>query len=223
MRWLAGILIVILLLSGCVQKEEVHEGRGGIKLPAPSYEGEISLEETLYERRSRRDFTDEELSSKELSQLLWAAQGITSKWGGRTAPSAGALYPLELYVVVGNVEGLSQGVYHYNPENHSINRVLEGDKRKQLEIAALGQPYVGEAAINLIITAVYERTTRKYGERGKRYVLLEVGHAAQNVYLQCGGLGLGTVVIGAFEDDKVKTILNIKEEPIYIIPIGHYD
>ena len=213
-------LIVLILITGCVAV--VEEDKEEIELPAPSYDGEVSLEKTLSERRSRRDFTNEALSLKDFSQILWAAQGITSERGKRTAPSAGALYPLELYVVVGNVENLSPGVYHYHPKGHSVSKVLDGDKRRELQGVALGQSAMGGAAIDLVFTAVYERTTKKYGERGRiRYVHMEVGHAAQNVYLQCESLGLGAVVIGAFEDGSVKTLLKIEEEPLYIMPIGH--
>nr|MCK4930344.1 SagB/ThcOx family dehydrogenase [Nanoarchaeota archaeon] len=216
------ILIFIFLISGCASKVEViEEDNDEISLPAPTLEGVVSLEKTLAERRSRRDFTDKELSLKDFSQLLWSAQGITSVWGGRTAPSAGALYPLEIYIVVGNVENISPSVYHYNPKTHSVKKVLEGDKREELKRVALGQYPIGEAAIDIVFTAVYKRTTRKYGERGIRYVHLEAGHAAQNVYLQCESLGLGTVVIGAFNDKGVKDVLNIEEEPLYIMPIGH--
>lgn len=216
------ILIFIFLISGCASKVEViEEDNDEISLPAPTLEGVVSLEKTLAERRSRRDFTDKELSLKDFSQLLWSAQGITSVWGGRTAPSAGALYPLEIYIVVGNVENISPSVYHYIPITHSVKKVLEGDKREELKRVALGQYPIGEAAIDIVFTAVYKRTTRKYGERGIRYVHLEAGHAAQNVYLQCESLGLGTVVIGAFNDKGVKDVLNIEEEPLYIMPIGH--
>jgi SagB-type dehydrogenase family enzyme len=193
-----------------------------ITLPKPRYKSDISIEETLFKRRSIRDYTGELLTLQEVSQLLWAAQGITDPRGFRTAPSAGALYPLEVYVVVGEVEGLTKGVYKYKPHQHEVRKVLEEDQRAKLAEAALSQRWVEEGAINIVFTAVYQRTTRKYGPRGIRYVHMEVGHAAQNVYLQAVALNLGTVVVGAFHDDQVKEILNLpeEEEPLYIMPVG---
>lgn len=207
---------------------------GRIKLPEPSYTSNLSVEEALSKRRSIRAYSGDNLTIEEVSQLLWAAQGITSPWGGRTAPSAGALYPLELYLVAGDVEGIDKGVYRYIPEEHELEKVTDGDIRAELAEAALGQECVKDAAIDIVFTAVYERTTWKYKTpvyeertgasylRGIRYVHLEAGHAAQNVYLQAGSLDLGTVVIGAFSDDKVKEIVNAEEqeEPLYIMPVG---
>jgi len=197
-------------------------GVGEIKLPEPRYRSDVSLEEALLKRRSIRDYTGEPLTLQEVSQLLWAAQGITDPRGFRTAPSAGALYPLEVYVVVGDVENLAVGVYRYNPHEHELVKVLDGDKRAELAKAAVGQSCVEEAAIDIVITGVYERTTKKYGERGVRYVHIEVGHAAQNVCLQATTMGLGAVTVGAFYDDQVGEILNLlkEEQPLYIIAIG---
>jgi SagB-type dehydrogenase family enzyme len=203
-----------------MQKTEVG---GRIKLPEPRYESETSVEEALSKRRSIRDYSGENLTLNEVSQLLWAAQGITAPpWGGRTAPSAGALYPLELYVVVGDVEGIDKGVYKYSREEHELEKVKEGDIRAELAEAAVGQECVRDAAIDIVFTAVYERTTRKYGERGIRYVHMEAGHAAQNVYLQAVSLDLGTVVTGAFMDDRVKELVNAgeQEKTLYIMPVG---
>ena len=193
-----------------------------IKLPEPSYTGNLSVEEALSQRRSIRAYSGENLTIEEVSQLLWSAQGITSAGGGRTAPSAGALYPLELYLVVGDVEGIDKGVYRYRPEEHELEKVKDGDTRTELADAALGQACVRDAAIDIVFTAVYERTTGKYGERGIRYVQMEAGHAAQNVYLQAVALDLGTVVIGAFVDGEVKEIMNMEEQetPLYILPVG---
>ena len=193
-----------------------------IKLPEPRYESETSVEEALARRRSIRAYSGDNLTREEVSQLLWAAQGITAPWGGRTAPSAGALYPLELYVVVGDVEGIDKGVYRYSPEEHELEKVRDGDIRTELADAALGQECVRDAAIDLVFAAVYERTTAKYKERGIQYVHLEAGHAAQNVYLQAVSLDLGTVTIGAFVDSEVKKIMNIgeQEDPLYIMPVG---
>ncbi len=204
-----------------MQKTEVG---GRIKLPEPSYAGNTSVEEALSKRRSIRDYSGENLTLDEVSQLLWAAQGITAPWGGRTAPSAGALYPLELYVVVGDVEGIDKGVYKFrnSREEHELEKVKEGDIRAELAEAAGRQECVRDAAIDIVFTAVYERTTRKYGERGIRYVHIEAGHAAQNVYLQAVSLDLGTVVIGAFMDDRVKELVNAgeQEKTLYIMPVG---
>ena len=158
----------------------------------------------------------------ELSQLMWAAQGMTDPRGLRTAPSAGALYPLELYVVAGNVTGLPPGIYKYRRERHELLSLAKGDRRNDLCNAALGQSSIRRAAVVIVLSGVYGRTTVKYGERGIRYVHMEAGHAAQNVYLQAVPLQLGTVVIGAFHDEEVKRMMMMtdKEKPLYIIPLG---
>lgn len=201
--------------------EEIDVGKR-LKLPEPRYASVTSVEEALAQRRSIRAYTGEKLTIDEVSQLLWAAQGITAPWGGRTAPSAGALYPLELYVVIGDVEGIDTGVYRYRPEEHELEKVWDGDLRAALADAALGQNCIRDAAIDIVFTAVYERTTGKYRERGVRYVQMEAGHVAQNVYLQAVALDLGTVTIGAFTDSDVKRIMNLQEQedPLYIMPVG---
>ena len=189
-----------------------------IKLSSPATKGAISIEETLANRRSTRSFKDKALTLDQISQLLWAAQGITEKnWGLRTAPSAGALYPLEIYALT------KDGVYRYNPEGHSITVLSKEDKRAALARAALGQSFIASAPLDIVITAVYPRVTRKYGERGFRYVHIEVGHAAENIHLQAVALGLGSVPIGAFNDGKVAEALTLPEEhePCYIIPVGY--
>jgi len=199
-----------------------------IKLPQPSYKSETSIEEALKRRRSIREYEDKPLTIKHVSQLFWAAQGVTKPdpWlragGFKTAPSAGATYPLEVYMVVkkGGVEGLEPGIYHYLPKTHEIELIKKGDYSKELMKAALDQEYVEAAPVNMVITAIYERTTGRYGDRGIRYVHMEVGHVGENIYLQCVSLGLGCVVIGAFHDDQVKEILGVDEAPLYIIPIG---
>ncbi|MCX8041224.1 MAG: SagB/ThcOx family dehydrogenase [Thermodesulfobacteriaceae bacterium] len=191
-----------------------------IKLSDPKLKGNISLEEALSKRRSVREFATTPLTLQEVSQLLWAAQGITSPWGGRTAPSAGALYPLEIYLVAGQVKNLPSGIYKYQPKDHSLLRISEGDKREEVWKAALKQPWVKNAPVIFIFTAVYQRTTQKYGERGIRYVHIETGHAAQNLLLQAVALDLVGVPVGAFYDEVLKKTLNIKEDPLYIISIG---
>jgi len=193
-----------------------------IGLPEPQYDSDVSIEQSLRQRRSTRDYTNEPLKLHEVSQLLWATQGTTDPRGFRTAPSAGALYPLELYVVVGKVEHLSPGIYKYDPHDHEIVLLIEGDKRVDLAVAALSQTWVKDGALTIVIAAVYERTTVKYGDRGIRYVHIEVGHAAQNLCLQATAMDLGVVTVGAFNDERVIELLNLpdNEKPLYIIPIG---
>lgn len=197
-----------------------------IKLPEPKKTGEVSLEEAIQKRRSRRDFADKPLTLKQISQILWAAQGITDESTGfRAAPSAGALYPLELYLVVkdGGAEGLVGGVYYYQPESHSLQTHLKEVVYNDFVSACLGQSAVSQAPVSLIIAAEYRRTTGKYGEKGKRYVEIEVGHVGQNVYLQAETLGLGTCAIGAYNDQEVLKILNLPatQRLLYVMPIGH--
>ncbi|MBW1870279.1 MAG: SagB/ThcOx family dehydrogenase [Deltaproteobacteria bacterium] len=193
-----------------------------VTLPAPQFDSRTSIEESLLERRSVRQYRDKELTMGELSQLLWAAQGVTSSRGYRTAPSAGALYPLEIYIAVGKVSDLSPGIYKYEPDEHKLLKICDGDKRIDLWRAALEQSPIRNAPVVLVFCAIYERTTRKYRKRGIRYVHMEVGHAAQNVCLQAVSLGLDTVVIGAFNDKEVKRVLNLEadEWPLCIMPAG---
>jgi SagB-type dehydrogenase family enzyme len=192
-----------------------------ISLPAPRLSGALSVEQALRTRRSVRAFADAPLTLLEVGQLLWAAQGITQA-GNRTAPSAGALYPLELYVAAGRVEGLTAGVYRYLAAGHRLQRVLTRDVRVELSQAALGQDCVRDAPAVLVFAAVERRTTRKYGARGVRYVHMEVGHAAQNAFLQVTALGLAAVVIGAFDDTAVQESLALppQESALYLLPVG---
>ncbi|MFW5713941.1 MAG: SagB/ThcOx family dehydrogenase [Brevefilum sp.] len=188
-----------------------------IQLPAPDLDGATSLEETLAERRSVRNFQDEPLSQSQIGQLLWAAQGITHPAEYRTAPSAGALYPLEIYTAT------EDGLFHYTPQEHSLTQVLEGDLRSRLYEAALEQESVREAPLVIVITGIYARTIAKYGEdRAPLYVHLEAGHAAQNILLQAVALGLGAVPIGGFYEDQIKEALKLPKEqtPLYLIPVG---
>lgn len=196
-----------------------------IILPEPDIYGKMSVEEALARRRSVRNFSSQPLSLKELAQILWAAQGMVKKIAGRrTAPSAGATYPLKIYAVVGRgcIEKLKEGIYHYMPKRHSIVMVKRGDYRERLAYAALGQDFIAKAPVSIIITAIYERTTSWYGKRGIRYVHFEVGHVGQNIHLQAEALGLGTVMVGAFHDERIAEILGITndEKVLYIAPIG---
>ncbi len=188
-----------------------------VKLPLPRVNGHRSLEETLAARRSVRAFADEPLTPAELSQLFWAAQGVTDAEGLRTAPSAGALYPLDFYVAT------SSGFYKYNPAQHELAQREVMDVRRALRDAALGQDAVAEAPAVFVITAVYARTERKYGPRAERYVHMDLGHAAQNLLLEAVALDLGGVPVGAFDDDRISDVLRLpaEESPLYLIPIGH--
>jgi SagB-type dehydrogenase family enzyme len=201
------------------------EGIGAIELPSPKHKGQVSVEEAIFNRRSIRRYKDGPLTLEEVSQLLWAAGGKTVDGvtgATRAYPSAGGIYPLEIYLIAGDVEGLTSGIYHYQWRDHSVALMEAGDVRKELTKAALGQGMVARAPMSLVFTAVYKRTTARYGRRGEaRYVPMDMGGAGQNVHLQAEALGLGTVIIGAFNDEEVKKVLGIQdEEPLYIMPVG---
>jgi SagB-type dehydrogenase family enzyme len=157
-----------------------------------------------------------------VSQLLWAAQGISSPRGYRTAPSAGALYPLEVYIIVGNVDNLPPGIYKYIIREHALMNTVNGDRRGDISRAALNQSFIAKAAVVMLFCTVEERMTKKYGRRGFKYIFMEAGHAAQNVCLQAVALGMGTVVIGAFSDKDIAAITKLPENelPVYLIPVG---
>lgn len=193
-----------------------------LDLPKPRIDGSVSVESALAQRRSVREFDNTPLALAGLGQILWAAQGLTDARGYRTAPSAGALYPLEVYVAAGNVVDLPAGIYRYLPREHRLATVTAGDHRADLAAAAVSQHWVADAPAVLVIAAVYERTTGKYGQRGIRYAHMEVGHAAQNVYLQAVALDLGTTFVGAFSDDQVSQVLSLPEDeqPLGIMPVG---
>jgi SagB-type dehydrogenase family enzyme len=189
-----------------------------IALPSPQSRGQVSLEEVLARRRSIRELTADPLTRAEIGQLLWAAQGVTDAAGRRTAPSAGGLYPLELYAVT------AEGVFHYLPATHEIRPVRDGDLRPRLRSAAYDQAPVGDAPLVVVVTVVPARTAAKYGaDRARRYVDLEAGHAAQNLLLEAVALGLGGVPIGAFDDARVADVLGLRagEEPRYLLAVGH--
>jgi len=193
-----------------------------MRLSEPRLRGEISLEEALTRRRSTRAFIPGPVTVDEISQLLWAAQGITGENGFRAAPSGGATYPLETYIVAGDADGLEPGLYHYEPATHSLTLVKSGEMRAELSEASLGQPCVRNAAVIIVFSAVYERTTERYGDRGKMYVHMDVGHAAENVLLQATALGLGAVPVGAFRTRTIGSMLGFPETelPMYLLPVG---
>lgn len=226
MKRLFALLLSILcvLQTGCQAGDKGRAAKPGesIALPQPALDGKLSLEKVLLSRRSVRDFKDQALTLPQLSQLLWSAQGITDPQGFRTAPSAGALFPLEVYVVVGKVEGLPSGVYKYQPKGHQVVKVLSGDKRREVARAALEQEALVQGAVVLVFSGVYERTSWKYAERAERYVGIEVGHAAQNVLLQATALGLGAVPMGAFQDEEIKKVASLQEDerPLLLVSVG---
>ncbi len=232
-RYLASTAVLFLIMSfilpvGCEIPDSSPVSGGDITnntpitLPEPHFTSDVSLEEALLDRRSVREYTGEPVTLQELSQLLWAAQGITNEFGHRTAPSAGGTYPLEVYVVAGNVEDLPAGIYHYLPDGHRIELLSEGDQREVLMEVTLDQEWVAEGALNIVITGVYERVTGRYGDRGVQYTYIELGHAAQNICLQAVALGLGTVTIGAFDEAGVGDLLGLPdgETPLYVMPVG---
>ena len=193
-----------------------------IALPEPDLKGRQTLERTVMRRRSIREFAPGAMSVAELGQLLWAAQGVSDPSGLRTAPSAGALYPLELYAIVGGSGDLEAGIYHYLPRRHGLELVAQGDFRAEFAAAALMQDWTARASLVLIVAAAFARTTVKYGERGRRYVAIEAGHAVQNVYLQAVALGLGATEVGAFGDDAVARLVGLPsgEEPVTSVVVG---
>lgn len=197
-----------------------------IPLPAPDLTGNITVEAAILRRRSIRRYSPQSLTLTQLSQVLWAAQGITDGRNGlRNVPSAGATYPLEIFSVVGEggVTGLMAGIYHYIPETHSLKSMSSGDYRSRLAVAALNQRFLYEAPVDIVICAEYSRTAKVYGRRGsERYVPMEAGHAGQNIHLQAESLGLGTVAVGAFNDKEVRTILGVYDSmtPLCIMPLG---
>ncbi|UCC94965.1 MAG: SagB/ThcOx family dehydrogenase [Candidatus Omnitrophota bacterium] len=190
-----------------------------IKLPSPKKEGKISLETLLDNRKSIRTYVPGALTLQQVSQTLWASSG-KNRWAKLTVPSAGACYPLAIYIVAGQIEGVQKGLYRYNCEGHSLRCINTEDIRSPLCRACLNQAWIKNAAAILIICADYQMTTSHYGARGRRYVDIEIGHAGQNVYLEATALGLGTVAIGAFADEEVKEILRIPETPLYLMPLG---
>lgn len=214
---LSATLVVALGLACCTQSRA--EGSGPVtKLPAPKQTSTLSLEEAIQRRRSVRELSNVALTDAEHAQLLWAAQGVTHRTMGlRAAPSAGALYPLEAYLVT------KAGVFHYEPRTHELRQTMSADLRDSLYKAALRQEPVRDAPAVFVLAGVYQRTSKKYGTRAERYVHMEAGHAAQNLLLQAVALGLAAVPIGAFDDDEVQKALALPSahRPLYLLPVGH--
>jgi SagB-type dehydrogenase family enzyme len=195
-----------------------------VSLPDPhGYRG-LSLEEAIEQRRSRRNYTSEPLSLVELARLLHAASGLTDPNGGyRAAPSAGALYPIEIYAIVHNITGLQPGLYHYNVAEHALEKLRLGDLRTEITVAGIGQELLGQAGVCLALSAIFQRSRWKYRERAYRYVLLEAGHIGQNLYLAATSMGLGACAVGAFLDDRLNELVGLdgeEETALYLIAVG---
>lgn len=204
-----------------------------VELPNPRLKGNVSLEETILRRRAVRRYSKKPLLLSQLSQILWSAQGITGTKGFRAAPSAGATYPLEIYVVIGeqcivageakqDFQEVQAGIYHYEPNAHSLSLHTSGDLRPYLARAALDEDFIAKAPVDIVICALYHRTSYRYGKRGERYVHMEVGHVGENIHLQAVALGLSTVEVGAFNDEAVTKVLGVNQQfkPLYIMPVG---
>lgn len=232
---IALIILIILLAAVIVYLIWPKSGEtqrmivtGTVDLPEPQITGTMSVEQAMHDRRSVRRYTNESLTLQDISQLMWAAQGITNQTTKfRTTPSGGHTYPLEIYILVGKggVNGLNEGVYHYNPFNHTLEQILGNDVRPELSQAANGQPWVREAPVDIIITGNYQKMIDKYKDEklSIRFVDMEAGHAGQNIYLEVEARNLATVALGSFKDDQVHQILKIpdNEKTLYIYPVGH--
>ena len=220
-RLLAFVGAVALCLV-VVGRAAFADNEGEVLLPEPRRDGGFAVERALALRRSTREFAPGPLPLAAVSQLLWAAQGITHPDGLRTAPSAGALHPLEVYLIAGAVTGLEPGVYRYHPQRHALALQSPGDARADIVRATLGQVWVADAPAIIVLAGAYQRTSRKYAKRAPRYVHIEMGHAAQNVYLQATALGLGTTLVGAFRDEELAQVLGLPKhiEPLGLLPIG---
>lgn len=214
-KLLIAALIVELLGGLAVSADKANKT---IKLPEPKILGKMSVEESIFRRRSERSFLPNELTLEQISQLLWAAQGITDKsWGFRAAPSAGSLFPLTIYVVK------KDGVFKYIPDGHKLIQTSTDDVRPSLVRASLGQSFIGEAPVVIIIAGNFRIVEAKYGQRSYRYLNMEIGHAAENIQLQAVALGLVSVPVGAFWDDVVAKTLDLPDtqDPFYILPVGY--
>lgn len=196
-----------------------------IKLPRPALKGPMSVEEALQKRRTVRLFASRSLDLKQVSQLLWATEGITDPRGLRTAPSAGATYPLEIYLVAGErgVTGLAPGIYRYRAGDHALELTLKGDHRTALARACLSQSWMAAAPVMVVFAAEFRRCTARYGDRGIMYTHMEVGHAGQNLFLQAEALGLAAGIVGAFTDRAVSQTLKLprEHEPLLVMPVGY--
>jgi len=220
-----GPLLVFLKRPFALSRPSTGKGVAMI-LPKPTYDGKVSVEKAIKHRRTIRSYKAKALHLEDFSQILFAAQGITDNGGfKRAAPSGGALYPLDVYAVVGKgcVDGLEPAVYHYLPSGHRLETISNGDRRGLVAQAALHQMWMAQAPVNFVITAEYARICSKYGQRGVRYAIIEAGHVGQNIFLQAEALGLRSGIVGAFNDREVTKVMEIpsEHEPLLIMPVGY--
>lgn len=218
-----GLAIVVCLATWSCEPQERPAGAvlHTLPLPAPVTQGDVSVESAIAARRSVREYTTESPTLTDVAQLLWAAQGITGPEGRRATPSSGRSYPLTVYVVCGAVADLPPGLYRYAPATHALEQLADGDRRELL-VAASGQAWLGSAPCIVAVTAMVERTQQQYGDKAERFVHLEAGAVMENLYLQATARGLGTVMVGGFDDAKVAAALSLApgEAPLVIMPIG---
>jgi SagB-type dehydrogenase family enzyme len=216
---------VIMAIWGLMFTAVPGSGAEVVKLPPPVFKGTVSVEEALKARRTVRQFAGRGLDLKQVAQLLWGADGISDRRGLRTAASAGATYPLEIYLVVGErgVAEVPAGIYRYLVKEHALETAVKGDLCQVVARACLHQSWMAAAPVMLVIAAEYRRCTARYGERGLMYTHMEAGHVGTNVFLQAEAMGLGAGIVGAFEDQGLSSILQLPSqyEPLLVMPVGH--
>ena len=216
-----AITATLLVLAGSVARSQ--QPAGTVRLPEPRRQGAMSLEAALAARHSTRALTRDSLDLADVSQLLWAAQGINRPDGHRTAPAAGGIYALELYVVAARVRNLPAGVYHYRQAGHVLETISAGERLQPVVDSATHQAWQADAAIAVVFAADYQRLGGRFRDRAERYVPMEIGFAAQNLYLEVAALGLGTTFAGSFQDSTMARIVGLPENlrPLGIMPVGH--
>ncbi|HEX9882921.1 MAG TPA: SagB/ThcOx family dehydrogenase [Desulfobaccales bacterium] len=216
---------VLMVMMGILLNPPAGQGAEAVKLPPPSHKGAVSVAEALKARRTVRHFASRPLALAQVGQILWAADGLSDPRGLRTAASAGATYPLELYLVVGErgVTNLDPGVYRYLVAEHALTPTVRGDQRAPVARASLHQSWMAQAPVMVIIAADYRRCTARYGDRGVMYTHMESGHVGQNVFLMAEALGLGAGIVGAFEDRGLSQVLQLPQGqvPLLVMPVGY--
>jgi SagB-type dehydrogenase family enzyme len=215
----------ILVLGIIMVFPSAGQAAEAIKLPPPATKGGMPLAEALKTRRTVRHFASRPLDLAQVSQLLWEADGLSDPRGLRTSPSAGATYPLDLYLVVRErgVKDLPPGVYRYEVHDHALTLLPPGDFHASVARACLNQAWMTEAPVLVVITGEYRRCTARYGQRGIRYTHMEAGNVSQNLFLAAEALGLGAGIVGAFEDQALAQALKLApaHEPLLVMPLGY--